>query len=55
MSSVACPAGSALFQKDDIADDLYLLTSGRIRLAEFDAEIGPGETVGESACFRRVD
>jgi hypothetical protein len=51
MSSVTRPAGSTLFQKGDSADDMFLLTSGQIRLPEFNAEIGPGETVGEIGMF----
>lgn len=51
MSSVTRPAGSTLFQKGDPADEMFVLTSGHIRLPEFDVEIGPGHTVGEIGVF----
>jgi CRP/FNR family cyclic AMP-dependent transcriptional regulator len=50
-SSVALPAGTILFQRGDAADDMYIITSGRIRLPEFDVDVGPGETVGEIGLF----
>lgn len=51
MSTVEHPAGATLFKLGDEADDMYLLTAGRIRLPEFHVEIGPGETVGEIGMF----
>jgi CRP/FNR family transcriptional regulator, cyclic AMP receptor protein len=51
MSSVSQPAGTTLFRKDDAADDMYVLTAGRIRLPDFDVEVGPGELVGEIGMF----
>jgi CRP/FNR family transcriptional regulator, cyclic AMP receptor protein len=50
-SSVALPAGATIFQKGDVADDMYVIISGRVRLPEFDLDIGPGETVGELSMF----
>ena len=51
MSSISMAAGTTLFNKGDRADAMYLLTSGRIRIPEFDAEVGPGEMVGEVGMF----
>lgn len=51
MSGVSQPAGTTLFRKGDQADDMYVLTSGRVRLPEIDAEIEPGEVVGEVGMF----
>lgn len=51
MSSVSLPVGSTLFRQGDSADDMYLLTVGRVRLPELDQEIGPGECVGEISMF----
>lgn len=50
-SSVALPAGATLFRKGDPADDMYIITSGRVRFPEFDIDIGAGETVGEIGMF----
>jgi hypothetical protein len=50
-SSVALPAGATLFRKGDPAHDMYIIASGRIRLPEFDLDIGAGETVGEIGMF----
>jgi hypothetical protein len=51
MSSVSLPAGSTLFRQGDGADDMYVLTAGRIRLPELDLEVEPGESVGEISMF----
>jgi CRP/FNR family cyclic AMP-dependent transcriptional regulator len=51
MSSVSLPSGSTLFRLGDTADDMYILTVGRIRLLELDMEIGPGDSVGEVGIF----
>jgi CRP/FNR family cyclic AMP-dependent transcriptional regulator len=50
-SSVALLAGTTLFREGDPADDMYIITSGRIRMPEFDIDIGPGESVGEIGMF----
>lgn len=34
MSAVAVPSGSTMFRKGDVAEDMYVLTVGRIRLLE---------------------
>jgi CRP/FNR family cyclic AMP-dependent transcriptional regulator len=51
MHSVSRDQGETLFRKGDNADSMYLLTDGRIRLAEFDVELRPGEVVGEIGLF----
>jgi hypothetical protein len=44
-------AGAALFRKGDAAAELFYIVAGRLRLAELDIEIGPGELVGEIGMF----
>jgi hypothetical protein len=51
MSAVSLPAGTTLFRKGDRADDMYVLTSGRIRLPDVNADLEPGELVGEVGMF----
>lgn len=51
MGSVSLPTGSTLFRQGDSADDMYILTVGRVRLLELDREVGPGEAVGEISMF----
>jgi len=51
MNSISMPAGTTLFDKGDTADAMYVLTAGRVRIPEFDAEIQPGEMVGEVGMF----
>jgi len=43
----AIAAGEVLFRKCDAANEMFLLISGRFRLAELDIALGPGEVVGE--------
>lgn len=54
MSSVSLPSGASLFKKGDTADAMYILTSGSLRLPEYDIEVGPGEMVGEIGLFSRA-
>jgi CRP/FNR family cyclic AMP-dependent transcriptional regulator len=51
MHAVSREPGETLFRKGDDADAMYLLTDGRIRLAEFNVDIRPGEVVGEIGLF----
>jgi CRP-like cAMP-binding protein len=51
MSSISVPAGTTLFDRGGRADAMYVLTAGRIRIPEFDAEVGPGEIIGEVGMF----
>lgn len=44
-------AGAVLFRKGDLADRLYMLTSGRIELVEIDVTLEPGRVFGEIAFF----
>jgi CRP-like cAMP-binding protein len=41
--------GTVLFRKGDIAADMYVVVSGRFRLAETGLELGPTQVVGEHA------
>jgi CRP-like cAMP-binding protein len=42
-------AGAVLFRKGDLARDMYLVVSGRFRLAESGIELGPTQLIGELA------
>ena len=44
-------AGTVLFRKGDLADQLYMLISGRMELVEIGAEVQPGRMFGEIALF----
>jgi len=50
-TAVSRPAGATLFRKGEAADNMYVLTSGRVRLPDFDVDVGPGELVGEVGMF----
>jgi hypothetical protein len=46
---VELTAGDAIFQEDDIADALYMMVAGRVRLSTSEqtmSEVGPGEAFG---------
>lgn len=43
--------GQVLFTKGDAADRIYLLRRGRVRLAEIDKLLGPGDMFGEVGVF----
>jgi hypothetical protein len=47
MTKRAIKAGEVLFQKDDTADAMYLVVTGRLKLPETGIEIVPGAMVGE--------
>lgn len=51
MTTVSAGAGSTLFHKGDPANEMYVITSGRIRLEEFGVELRSGEMVGEVGVF----
>ncbi len=40
-------AGTILFRKGDVAEDLFFTLSGRFRLVEIGLDIGPGQVLGE--------
>ena len=42
-------AGTVLFHQGDVAGDMYVVVSGRFRLAETGIELGPTQVVGELA------
>jgi CRP/FNR family transcriptional regulator, cyclic AMP receptor protein len=44
-------AGATLFRKGDPANDIFYIASGRLRLVEFDLELGPGQLLGEMGMF----
>jgi hypothetical protein len=47
MTERKCAAGEALFYKDEAAEDLYYIVSGRFRLVESGIELPVGAIVGE--------
>ena len=44
-------SGDVLFRKDDAADAMFFVVSGRYRLTEFGIDILPGQIVGELGLF----
>jgi len=51
MRTEAHPAGTVLFRKADVADRLFLVQSGTVRLAEIGKSVGAGEVFGEVGLF----
>jgi CRP-like cAMP-binding protein len=51
MSARPIKAGQTLFTYGDPADAMFYVNSGRLKIVEFDTEIGPGEVVGEIGLF----
>ena len=47
MTSRRCTAGEVFFRAGDPADMMFYTLSGRYALVEIDAEIGPGQVIGE--------
>lgn len=47
MSSRRCASGEVLFQAGDTADRLFYIVDGRFRLPEINAEVPPGQFVGD--------
>jgi CRP/FNR family cyclic AMP-dependent transcriptional regulator len=43
--------GHVLFRKAEIADAMYFIVSGKVGIAEYDVEIGPGSLFGEIGIF----
>jgi len=51
MRAASFRAGDTVFRKGDPADAMYVLAAGRVRLTEFDVELGPGDVLGEIGVF----
>jgi CRP/FNR family cyclic AMP-dependent transcriptional regulator len=47
----AIRAGETLFRKGDLADEMFYIAEGRLRLVEYDVTIAAGDVVGEIAMF----
>jgi CRP-like cAMP-binding protein len=47
MSHRNVTAGEILFRKDDPADEMFIVESGRLKLLEIDIDVLPGAVVGE--------
>jgi CRP/FNR family transcriptional regulator, cyclic AMP receptor protein len=45
------PEGTVLFRQGDVADRLYLVRSGTVRLVEIGKAVGEGEVLGEVGLF----
>ena len=52
MQPLRVAAGEVLFRLGEPADKVYVLRSGRLRIAEFDRTIAEGELFGEVGVFR---
>ena len=50
MTERKCEAGEVLFYKDEAADAMLYIVSGRYRLVEFGIEIRSGPLPASSAC-----
>jgi CRP-like cAMP-binding protein len=44
-------AGTVLFNRGDLADDMYIVSSGKVWIAELNSMVGEGEIVGEIGIF----
>jgi hypothetical protein len=51
MRPMSVDADSIVFRKGEIADAMYFLSSGRIRIEELDIELGEGSLFGEIGIF----
>jgi CRP/FNR family cyclic AMP-dependent transcriptional regulator len=51
MRPVDVPKGQVLFRKGDVADAMYFISSGRVRIDEYSIEIGKGSLFGEIGIF----
>lgn len=51
LPTITVAAGGILFRRGDMADQIYILKSGRILLEEIEAYLDPGEIFGEVAFF----
>lgn len=49
MASRRCAAGETLFRAGDVADSMYYVVDGGFRLVEIDAQVPPGQVVGDVA------
>jgi len=43
--------GTNLFNRGDVADDMYIVVNGRVWIAELNSMVGEGEIVGEIGIF----
>ncbi|MDH4128181.1 MAG: cyclic nucleotide-binding domain-containing protein [Spirochaetota bacterium] len=51
MKKESFKAGEIVFKKGDLADKLYFLVSGRVKLKEINASLEAGELIGEIGIF----
>jgi len=51
MRPVDIPEGHVLFRKGEIADAMYFVSSGKVRIEELNVEIGKGSLFGEIGIF----
>lgn len=51
MRPVDIPSGHVLFRKGEVADAMYFVSSGKIRIDELNVEIGKGSLFGEIGIF----
>jgi len=51
MRPLALPADSVVFRKGDAADAMYFISHGKVRIDDFDKELGEGTLFGEIGLF----
>jgi len=51
MRPVDIPKGHVLFRKGEVADAMYFISSGKVRIDELNVEIGKGSLFGEIGIF----
>jgi hypothetical protein len=51
MRPLALPADAVVFRKGDAADAMFFISHGRVRIEEFDKELGEGTLFGEIGLF----
>jgi CRP/FNR family transcriptional regulator, cyclic AMP receptor protein len=51
MTPRSYPAGATIFRKGDLAQELFIITSGSVHLPELEIELGKGAMVGEIGIF----
>lgn len=51
MREIKFPSGTTIFNKDDIADEAYIIGEGQVALPELGVILGPGSFMGEMGLF----
>ena len=51
MSRRSAPAGTVLFSRGDLAEEMFYVNSGSVRIVEYGDLLGPGTLIGEIGLF----